>query len=207
MHWGKKGLRFIDSFSVLNIAVELFPLPACSGSFETARKPQISCFIFSFSSPYLAQFSYSYFTCILLHFPLFLHHSLFAVNLLQLLWSHTFISNRLSRIAFCFHSYWLSLTGCVRLPFHPRHLGTLKKKKINNLKSVLSIGTQLPAESCPLLLIPASLRGCIWPGWQAQLSSCHQWDLPTRLDFRLAETKAHNIIRNCSILPSYEVRM
>ncbi|KAK4821431.1 hypothetical protein QYF61_020014 [Mycteria americana] len=31
--------------------------------------------------------------------------------ILQFLCSHTFISNRLSWIAFCFHSYWLSLIG------------------------------------------------------------------------------------------------
>lgn len=93
---------------------------------------------------------------VVLHFPLFLHHSLFAV-ILQLLCNHTFISNRLSWIAFCFHSYWLSLIGCVRLSFRPSHLDTygerIKKKnkkqtnknpqtRINNLKSVLSTNIQ-----------------------------------------------------------------
>lgn len=69
---------------------------------------------------------------VVLHFPLFLHHSLFAVISPQLLCSHTFISSRLSRIAFCFHSYWLSLIGCVRLSFRPSHLDTNEERRRNN---------------------------------------------------------------------------
>lgn len=130
--------------------LEPFPLPACSGSSEAARNLRFFVSSCSFPGLFLLQLHFVEFS-----FPLFLHFSLLAEIPPQLLWSHTFISDGLSWLAFCFHSYWLFLMGCVRLSFHPSHLHTygerIKKKKktkhsenqtriirINNLQSVLS---------------------------------------------------------------------
>lgn len=57
-------------------------------------------------------------------FPIFLHFSLLAEILPQLLWGHTFISSRLGWLAFGSHSSWPSLMGCVPLSLHPSHLHT-----------------------------------------------------------------------------------
>lgn len=97
--------------------LEPFPLPASSGSSEAPRN--LRFFVSSCSSPglFLLQLHFAEYS-----FPLFLHFSLLVEILPQLLWSHTFISSRLSWLAFGFHSYWLSLMGCVQLFFHPSHL-------------------------------------------------------------------------------------
>lgn len=95
-------------------------------------------FVSSCSSPglFLLQLHFVEFS-----FPIFLHFSLLAEILPQLLWSHTFISSRLGWLAFGSHSSWPSLMGCVPLSLHPSHLHTKGEnwKKKNNSENWIGI--------------------------------------------------------------------